>query len=56
MALVHFGTYAYTSAACIETLRIEPELKTALREIGAEGCDRGYDEAAAGRGKAPGPV
>ena len=35
-------------------LRVQPELKTALREIGAAGYDRGYDDAAAGRNKAPG--
>ena len=35
-------------------LRVEPELKTALREIGAAGYDRGYGDAAAGRSKAPG--
>ena len=35
-------------------LRVEPELKTALREIGAAGYDRGYGDAAAGRNKAPG--
>ena len=35
-------------------LRVQPELKTALREIGAAGYDRGYGDAAAGRGKAPG--
>lgn len=32
-------------------LRVEPELKTALREIGAEGYDRGYGDAEAGRSK-----
>ncbi|MYH30719.1 MAG: DUF1738 domain-containing protein [Acidobacteria bacterium] len=35
-------------------LRVEPELKTALREIGAAGYDRGYGDAEAGRNKAPG--
>ena len=35
-------------------LRVQPELKTALREIGAAGYDRGYGDAAAGRNKAPG--
>ena len=33
-------------------LRVQPELKTALREIGA-GYDRGYDAAAAGRNRVP---
>ncbi len=35
-------------------LRVEPELRAALREIGAAGYDRGYGDAEAGRGKAPG--
>ena len=35
-------------------LRVEAELKTALREIGAAGYDRGYGDAAAGRSKPPG--
>ena len=35
-------------------LRVEAELKTALREIGAAGYDRGYGDAEAGRNKAPG--
>ena len=34
--------------------RVEAELKTALREIGAAGYDRGYGDAEAGRKKAPG--
>ena len=33
--------------------RVEPELKTAVREIGAEGYDRGYDDGAAGRKSPP---
>ena len=35
-------------------LRVEAELRTALREIGAAGYDRGYGDASAGRNKAPG--
>ena len=35
-------------------LRVEPELKMALREIGAAGYDRGFGDAEAGRGKTPG--
>ncbi|MYN64940.1 MAG: DUF1738 domain-containing protein [Acidobacteria bacterium] len=35
-------------------LRVEAELKTALREIGAAGYDRGYGDAAEGRDKTPG--
>ena len=34
--------------------RVAAELKTGLREIGAAGYDRGYDDAAAGCKKAPG--
>ena len=36
------------------SLRVEAELKTALREIGAAGYGRGYGDADAGRGKVPG--
>ena len=35
-------------------LRVEPELKTALRDIGAAGYDRRYGDAEAERTKAPG--
>ena len=34
-------------------LRVEAELKTVLREMGAAGYDRGYGDAAAGRNNAP---
>ena len=36
-------------------LRVETELKAALREIGAAGYERGYGDAAAGRGRAGRP-